>query len=264
VSATSPSPSEIRDYLLRRLPESRRSRLEEAYFRDDTVLDQVEQAEDELVSDYVLGRLSASDRQRFEKSLLDSPYYRERVETTTRMRLQLARNISRRKEAGQATRFFRPGRTGLAVAASLFAILFLATLASALRLKSDLQGATRALTERAEAASVRQPTARPVILASGAAPQRVAASSEGALLLVLPRKLLPEGARSWRLFLRDGSRTAWESGPLSVGSGGDGYLSVWLPAGIPPPGRYDVVVLAEGEGGSPQSAASLEVVGEGS
>jgi hypothetical protein len=263
VSASSPSPAEIRDYLLRRLPESRRARLEEAYFRDDAVLDQVEQAEDELVSDYVLGRLSMSDRRRFEDSLLDSPYYRERVETTTRMRLQLARKVTLRKGAEQATGRFFPGRTGLVVVASLLGILFLATLASALRLKSDFERATRAQAEHLEGGSGGRPPACIVILAPGGAPVRVRPPAGGALVLVLPRTLLPDGARSWRLAIRDGGNIAWASGPLPSGSSGEGDLSVRLPAGVPPPGRYGVSVSAEGDATSPTTAAELEIAAPG-
>ncbi len=258
MSAAFPSASEIRDYLLRRLPETRRARLEEAYFRDDAVLEQVEQAEDELVSDYVLGRLTVSDRRRFEESLLDSPYYRERVETTTRMRLKLAKNTSFRREPGNGSGALRTGRTGLVVVASLFAILFLASLASALRLKSDLERTVRSLSERRETGGTPLP-ARTVVLGPGSEVLRVEAPSQGALLLVLPRAVLPEGSRSLRLALNDNGRTAWESPPVSADSPAQGDLSFFLPAGVPPPGLYEADVRIDGEGGSPKAVARLEI-----
>jgi hypothetical protein len=80
----------IREYLLRSLAESERASFEESYFADDELLDRVEAEEDLLVSDYDLGRLSDADRRRFEKALLGTPYYPERVETTTRLRLRIA------------------------------------------------------------------------------------------------------------------------------------------------------------------------------
>ena len=82
MSAAAPGSPEIRDYLLRRMPETARTRFEEAYFRDDRLLDRIESEEDLLVADYVLGRLPDAERHLFEQSLLDTPYYRDRVETT--------------------------------------------------------------------------------------------------------------------------------------------------------------------------------------
>lgn len=82
----------IRGYLLRRLGDDERQTFEESYFADDALLDRVEAEEDLLVTDYVLGRLSDEDRRRFEQALLGTPYYRERVETTTRLRRRIARD----------------------------------------------------------------------------------------------------------------------------------------------------------------------------
>jgi len=75
LSATAPGSPEIRDYLLRRMPETARTRFEEAYFRDDRLLDRIESEEDLLVADYVLGRLPDAERHLFEESLLDTPYF---------------------------------------------------------------------------------------------------------------------------------------------------------------------------------------------
>ena len=110
MSAITPSPGEIRDYILRRLPEPRRARLEELYFRDDTLLERVEEAEDQLVSDYVLGRLSPADRKIFEDSLLGTPYYRDRIETTAQMRLRLSRHKAFLKGRRSPASRLLPGR----------------------------------------------------------------------------------------------------------------------------------------------------------
>ncbi len=94
MSASSPGSAEIRDYLLRRMTDTARGRFEEAYFRDDTLLDRIEAEEDALVSDYVLGHLSDGERRLFEESLLGTPYYRDRVETTSRLRLKVGSAIA--------------------------------------------------------------------------------------------------------------------------------------------------------------------------
>jgi hypothetical protein len=67
-------------YLLGKLPDSEAALLEERYFADDGVFDEIETAEDELVDAYVRGSLSAEDRKRFEAKLARSTRLAERVE----------------------------------------------------------------------------------------------------------------------------------------------------------------------------------------
>ena len=66
-------------YLLGELSESEQAALEEKYFTDPRVFDQVLKAESELVDNYVRGRLSTQTRERFEQSFLIHPRRRERV-----------------------------------------------------------------------------------------------------------------------------------------------------------------------------------------
>ncbi len=256
MSTAPPTASEIRDYLLRRLPEPRRAVLEEQYFRDDEILERVEEAEDELVSDYVLGRLAPSDRTSFETSLLDSPYYRNRVETTTQIRLRLTHLDAFRKGKRPAASRLLAGRTGAFIAASFLFVLFLAALVSAIRLKSDLETATHALAEKT--ASVPE---RVVLLAGGpgGAGVRVRRTIRESLVLVLPRPLLPDGVRTWRAVLRLGDRKVWESGPLTAGGPGDGDLALHLPAGQPAPGHYELIA-DDGDPAVTHIVAALDVV----
>ena len=66
-------------YLLGELSESEQRALEEKYFTDPQVFDQVLKTESELVDNYVRGRLSPQARERFEQSYLAHPRRRERV-----------------------------------------------------------------------------------------------------------------------------------------------------------------------------------------
>ena len=259
MSAAKPSSDEIRDYLLRRLPDGKRSRFEEAYFSDDALLDRVEEAEDDLVSDYVLGRLSASDRHRFEESLLGTPYYRQRVDTTNRFKMQLAGSRAL-QHGGPSLRPGRgtssPGRTGLAVAFAFLAILFLAALASALRLKGDLEKAL--LRARELASAVPPPAAQAGVVPvtqtvlvtapreAGAPVYRVARPIGTPLLLVFSRELLPDAARTFEVTLRDGGRLTWASGPQHAGPSEEGDLALRLPVGLPALGRTAVLLSAHG------------------
>ena len=67
-------------YLLGKLPDSEAAQLEERYFVEDGVFDEIETEEDELVDAYVRGTLSAEDRKRFERNVSRSPRLAERVE----------------------------------------------------------------------------------------------------------------------------------------------------------------------------------------
>jgi hypothetical protein len=66
-------------YLLRTLSEDERERLEERYFSDDAMLEELEIAEDELVDRYVRGELSETDAGRFQQTIAGSPRLVERV-----------------------------------------------------------------------------------------------------------------------------------------------------------------------------------------
>lgn len=72
-------PVEMR-YLLGKLSDSEAARLEERYFTEDSVFDEIETAEDELVDAYVRGSLSSEDRERFKEKLFKSERLKERVE----------------------------------------------------------------------------------------------------------------------------------------------------------------------------------------
>lgn len=68
-----------RQYLLGVLPDEDVSRLEEDFFADDQVFEEIQIAEDDLVDAYVCGKLSESDRQLFEQNLSKLPRLAERV-----------------------------------------------------------------------------------------------------------------------------------------------------------------------------------------
>ena len=275
MSATAPAVSEIRDYLLRRMSETGRARFEQAYFADDTLLDRIEAEEDVLVSDYVLGKLSDTDRQLFEGSLLGTPYYQDRVETTSRLKLKISQHHSfRRPPAGSTSqapdhRLF-PGRTGTVVGFAFLTLLLAAALASALRLKSDLEK-ERAKAARAPALPVSTSHAAVVPVAqtvsfeaspfAGPAFVRLARPLGTPLLLVFSRRLVPLAARSWEVVISDGRKNLFESGPQALPPDDNGDLALRLPPGIPPVGRVGVLLrLQEPRGRVEKFLGGLETV----
>lgn len=278
MSATpkAPGPEEIRDYLLRRLSETARTRFEEAYFADDGLFDRIEAEEDRLVSDYVLGRLGSEEKALFEASLLRTPYYQERVDTTSRLHRRLVMGpggIPSRREA-RADRMvpprprrladlplFPPG-AGKAIAIVVLVVLLAAALLSAVQLKRDVD-----LLKAAAARQERAPAADPSALATlrllavplpgpgGPPVLRVESIREGSLLVV-PRSLLG-GQAEVRLLLADSQgRTLWESAPAKAPrSPADGDLPVALPPGLPPKGSTFLRLEA---GGSTSLLAVVE------
>lgn len=69
----------LTQFLLGELSESEREQIEEIYFGDDALFEQILVAEDELIDAYVGGELSELERERFERLFLASPRGRERV-----------------------------------------------------------------------------------------------------------------------------------------------------------------------------------------
>jgi hypothetical protein len=261
---------EIRDYLLQRMSDSGRARFETAYFADDALLDRVESEEDLLVSDYVLGKLTESDRRRFETSLMSTPYYQERVETTSRLKQRLSQhrafNRPSRAEMPAPAVYERraedrlfPGRTGMVVAFSLLGLLLLASLASAIRLRNELEKAREKPSAVPPAARISTagvvPAAETIVFDTGleAGPSfRRLERFEGApLLFVFPSRLLPQGVRSWEVSLLDEQgQPVWASGRHTREHGSGSDLAVRLPPGVPPLGRVTVLLKAEADAGS--------------
>lgn len=276
MSARAPGPGEIRDYLLRRMPDTERGRFEEAYFQDDTLLDRIESEEDALVSDYVLGRLSADERRLFEESLLGTPYYKNRVDTTSRLKLRIGSSPGlfrgRPGDPPGDARLF-PGRSGAGVAFSLLTLLLVAALLSALRLKSDLKSARlelEARPARSADAAVHAgvvPLAQTVLFGgertTGPAIASLRRAAGGAILLSFPRSLAARTPSSLSVALLDGKRVAWESAAFASKGMDEGDVSLRLPPGVPPAGSYAVLLKASGASGQSETLLGILEITDG-
>jgi len=262
VSAAAPSTGEIRDYLLRRMTEAGRTRFEEAYFADDALLDRIEAEEDVLVSDYVLGKLPEAERKLFEESLMETPYYQERVETTSRLKLQIQghRSFLRPARGAGSPAGRDVNRTAAVVGFSVLTLLLVAAVASAVRLKSDLGRANAkaaALAAAPAASAVPAPSAMPartVVLdppASQGPPfARVLRSAGTPLAFTFSRWLVPDGTSRIQVLLLDGNRIAWDSQLLPAGAQEQGDVAIRLPADRPAEGVYGVLLRSQGSSGT--------------
>jgi|HubBroStandDraft_6_1064221.scaffolds.fasta_scaffold63670_3 hypothetical protein len=77
----------MRRYFLGDLPQEERDRLEDRYFADVEVFEELLAIENDLIDAYARGELTEGDRRKFEVAYLQSPPRRERVEFARALRL---------------------------------------------------------------------------------------------------------------------------------------------------------------------------------
>lgn len=70
----------IVDYLLGNLPDVEMESFEHRYLEDETLFEELQEIEDELIDNYVTGALSVEHRAQFEQYFLRSPQRREKLE----------------------------------------------------------------------------------------------------------------------------------------------------------------------------------------
>ena len=99
---------ELRRYLLGQLSAGEQDSLEDRYFADDSLLEQLLVVETELLEDYVAGRLSAPTREQFERNYLTTDDKQERV--TLVRELQTRAQSAARARAAEVPRAAELGR----------------------------------------------------------------------------------------------------------------------------------------------------------
>src|SRR5258705_4559054 len=75
----------IADYLLGALPEEDLERFEARYLQDETLFEELQEIEDELIDDYASGALKTHQRSLFEQYFLRSSERREKLEVARAM-----------------------------------------------------------------------------------------------------------------------------------------------------------------------------------
>ncbi|MCC6539259.1 MAG: hypothetical protein IT162_17030 [Bryobacterales bacterium] len=127
--------NELTDFLLGRLAGPDRERLEAALFAspDAAALDEMEEAENDLLDEYAAGRLAAADRAQFERFYLTTPERVRRVQFARALAAESRRQAAEAKSHAAAPRWWQtlllPGPrfalagAGLALAAALTGFL---------------------------------------------------------------------------------------------------------------------------------------------
>ncbi len=115
-----PGKDVLERYLLGEVSDNERAEVEQGYFADDELFEQLVEAENDLVDSYIQDTLTPTERKRFEERFLTSDSAVERVE--------FARALQRKSAARWGRRpAILPARTGLrrfAIAASIAVVVF--------------------------------------------------------------------------------------------------------------------------------------------
>jgi len=90
-------------YLLGELSEQEQAALEQKYFRDQSVFNQVLKVESELLDAYSRGQLSTETREQFENSYLNHPSRRRRVEFAKALTTRIDEREAARTQVAQPT-----------------------------------------------------------------------------------------------------------------------------------------------------------------
>ena len=234
VSATAPGSPEIRDYLLRRMPDTQRAPLRGGVLSDDTLLDRIESEED-----LARRRLRPRPPARTPSGTSSRSRCSTRPTTGTASRRRAASSSSSPRSGSSARRrpprpAARPPAPGLAPlsrrdgdrpsASASSRLLAIASLASAWFLKSALSRTRRELAARAAARRRRRaggrraarpdrrPRARPGRGPVDRAPQPAAPGARCSSSS--PRASLAPQAVAFERHARDGGQVAWDSGEL--------------------------------------------------
>lgn len=86
-------------YLLGELPEPEQLRLEERFFLDNELYEQLVVLEEELLYDYVQGRLARRERERFEQRFLTSPQARRQAKSAQALMNIVAESVAAERPA---------------------------------------------------------------------------------------------------------------------------------------------------------------------
>ena len=117
-------------YLLGQSSEEEQERIEQGYFADEVLFEQLRMAENDLIDNYVRQALSQSQRELFEKHFLCSEDRRERVEVAEVLFEFVARRpVKQRpsqfvKKRAEQTLFAKLSRSWLPIAAMILLLIF--------------------------------------------------------------------------------------------------------------------------------------------
>jgi hypothetical protein len=234
----------LSDYLLGKLPDAEAEGLEERFFADDAVFEELLAAEGELIDRYVDGELSRPDRARFEARLSRSPEWRRRVDSARALRRAARGALPTRRGWREALGEWIAAprlQLGLAAATVLLVIGVAWLAAKNARLRAAVRHAAPAPPPLVVAFSV-----TPGLVREAAGPKRIVvppAAGAVALSLQIDRD---DARREFRAVLRrvDGADVFSADGLASAATADGRAVVFQVPAAVLTPGDYTAVLMA--------------------
>jgi hypothetical protein len=182
-------PSRARRYLLGQASEVEASDLELEYFADETAVDRIAAAEEDLIEDYLGDRLTPDECLQFERHYLASPDHRQRVGTIRRLMVATSRSGDSAPVKPTVSRH-RPYQW-LALAAALVAVVGTVWTFRPVRHErsalSENRPASPSAPERRSTQAVRPPTAATRVFALSLSPASVRGANDA------PSLRIPQG-----------------------------------------------------------------------
>jgi hypothetical protein len=230
-------PTELKNYLLGSVTDDVRERLEQRLMTEDTVFEELEAAEDDLIDEYLGNDLSATERESFVSHFLAAPERLQRLAFAKSFKAYVDRIPAKKK--GLSLGQFWTSRSPLFRFASAVAVLAIAVGAAWLYLSQTRPTHTFASLTLAPSAATRELGAAPTrialpadidelrislklpfgtnpatldhvnLLSEAGGTQRleISARQPDAVNLVVPKRLLSRGQYALKLFERNTSGT---------------------------------------------------------
>ena len=252
-------PSDLRAYLLGKLPDSAADDLDARLFSDDDLHRAIEEERESLMEDYLRGRLSSEDEARFRALCARSLELQAQVNSLRTFLAVLDKQASQNLFSAPTYR-----RVFFFVSPALAALLLIVSFLYLREVRENSNLHTRFQT----LAPLPRPNVSPIddhpeflaflsadVPRGPSALPTIAIPATGSLLeLEVEVRNPPEGESHWDVDLERGSATVWKSANVPLRRvGRKAYLALVIDREDLPPGSYQVRYSVSSEAGAPQS-----------
>jgi hypothetical protein len=238
-------PGKWRAYLLGGLPAEEAEALEERYFADESVFEDVVLAEDDLIDEYLDGELPEESRRVFEGRLQQRPELAARLDARRRLTRALRRRVDSREIPRVGTRQIVLGLAAVAAALYVSVRAFEERPAAPLRSPAGPGVATGIAAPRASGESAAASAPIVLLLGTGGVREKSTVPTvtlqipASTLRLRLPARAI--SALALDVVIEDVDRgEAWKGSGTTTTEGGRTYAETDVPVSVLVPGDYIV------------------------
>lgn len=252
-------PSDLRAYLLGKLPEKPAEDLDARLFSDDDLHRAMEEEREALIEDFLQNKLSPDEDARFRAQCARSPELQGQVNSLRTLlvavNMQALQNLS---PAPAYRRLFIFASPALAASLLIFGVLYLREMRENSNLHTQLQALPPS--PRPNVSLIDEHPAFLAFLSADvprgpSALPAIAVPATGSLLeLEVEVRNPPDGGSTWGVDLMRGSATVWKSANVPLRRAGQkAYLALFIDKDDLLPGSYQVRYSISSEFGTPQS-----------